>query len=325
MAVVDIITGGAGFIGVNLAARLAARGRATVLLDNLSGGRAEFVDALGLGDQVRLMVLDMAEPGAVTAAFDAIAVEHQIGAVWHLCANSDISAGVADADIDLRNTFLPTHTLLAAMRAHGLTTLHFASTSAVYGDHGDVAIREETPTHPISNYGAMKLASEAAISAGAESFLDRASILRFPNVIGTPATHGVIFDFIRKLKATPERLEVLGDGHQQKPYLHVAELIDAILHVADNAGDGLTVVNIGPPDDGASVRFIAETVRDHVSPGAAIVYGAENRGWVGDVPKFHYAMDRLTGMGFSGVAGSRAAVLRAVPEIAAQIEPGSQD
>jgi UDP-glucose 4-epimerase len=319
MASVDIITGGAGFIGVNLAARLIARGRRPVLLDNLSGGRLEFLDALGIREQVGFFKLDMADRDAVAEAFASARVEGEIGAVWHLCANSDIAAGVADPAVDLNNTFLPTYVVLSVMAEAGLDVLHFASTSAVYGDHGDVALSEDVPTRPISNYGAMKLASEAAISAACESFLTRASVLRFPNVVGTPATHGVIYDFVRKLAATPERLEVLGDGTQQKPYLHVDELIDAILFVADRADPGLEIVNIGPPDAGASVRFIAEAVRDHVSPGAEIVYGAEPRGWLGDVPKFHYATDKLARLGFGAVAGSEAAVARAISEIAAQL------
>ncbi|SEI92613.1 UDP-glucose 4-epimerase [Variovorax sp. OK212] len=202
------------------------------------------------------------------------------------------------------------------MRRHEIPEMHFASSSAIYGDLGELEIHEDIgPLQPISNYGAMKLASEAQIRAAVEAFLPRADIFRFPNVIGVPATHGVIFDFIRKLKATPEQLQVLGDGTQQKAYLHVDDLIDAMLHVSRIEGR-YKVFNIGPKDDGVTVRMIAQTVRDRVSPRADIVFGEGNRGWVGDVPRFRYSTQRLAASGWSPQLDSTQAMVRAVDEIA---------
>src|SRR4030095_14803418 len=122
------------------------------------------------------------------------------------------------------------------------------------------------PLNPISNYGAMKLASEAQICAALEGHSGRASVFRFPNFVGAPATHGVIFDFIHKLRANPEHLEVLGDGTQQKAYLHVAELVEAMLFIAREAKDKVAILNIGPPDAGVSVKSIAEDVCSVVAP-----------------------------------------------------------
>jgi UDP-glucose 4-epimerase len=128
----------------------------------------------------------------------------------------------------------------------------------------------------------------------------------------------VILDFIRRLKDDPKRLVVLGDGTQRKPYLHVKELVDAMLFIARTADQRYNVFNIGPDDEGVTVRFIAETVRDTVAPGAEIAYGSENRGWVGDVPRFAYSGDRLRGLGWTPTLTSENAIRSAVREIAEQ-------
>jgi UDP-glucose 4-epimerase len=165
----------------------------------------------------------------------------------------------------------------------------------------------------------MKLASEAQASAAAESFLDRVNLFRFPNVVGVPATHGVLLDFVRKLIATPRELQVLGDGTQQKSYLHVSDLVGAMLTIRDRASAGkVEVVNIGPTDVGVTVKWISEQVVARVSPGAAIVYGQGNKGWVGDVPKFNYSTDRLQSFGWSPRLGSAQAIQRSIDEIARQ-------
>jgi UDP-glucose 4-epimerase len=164
----------------------------------------------------------------------------------------------------------------------------------------------------------MKLASEAIISASLESHLRQAFLFRFPNVIGVPATHGVIQDLMRKLKVTPGNLEVLGDGSQQKSYLHVDELVDAMLYIRRTAHEKLSYYNIGAADDGVTVRFIAETVRDRVAPRASITFGNGSKGWVGDVPRFRYSIAKLSALGWRPRLGSVEAVRRAVGEIAQQ-------
>jgi UDP-glucose 4-epimerase len=200
-----------------------------------------------------------------------------------------------------------------------IKTIAFASSSAIYGDHGDTLLVENLgPLLPISNYGAMKLASEAIISAAAESFLDQAFIFRFPNVIGTPATHGVMLDFIRRLQKSPDKLVVLGDGTQKKGYLHVEELIDAMLFVANNPREKIEVLNIGSDDDGASVRFIAEETIRLIAPTATVAFGDENRGWVGDVPKFTYSIDKLKNYGWTPKLGSHEAIKKALKQIKIQ-------
>ena len=166
----------------------------------------------------------------------------------------------------------------------------------------------------------MKLASEGLISAALESYLHRAWIFRFPNVIGGRATHGVIFDFLRKLaEAGGQELEVLGNGAQQKPYLHVAELLDAMFFIIERAPDRLSYYNISGEDEGATVRFIAETVVEIVAAGASIRYTGGEKGWVGDVPRFRYSTRKLADLGWRPTLSSCDAVRKAVREIHAQL------
>jgi UDP-glucose 4-epimerase len=164
----------------------------------------------------------------------------------------------------------------------------------------------------------MKLASEALISAAAESYLERVWLFRFPNVVGTPATHGVILDFIRKLKITPRRLDVLGNGTQQKAYLHVEELVDGMLFLAEKTHEKVNLYNLGPDDAGCRIADIAAAVVKRVSPKASIVFGTEGRGWVGDVPKFRYCVDKAAKMGWHVKLSSVEAIQQAVDEIALQ-------
>jgi UDP-glucose 4-epimerase len=235
-----------------------------------------------------------------------------------MAANSDIPAGIADPSVDLRDTFMTTYQSLELARRLGIRRFAFASTSAVYGEHAGALHEDTGPLMPISNYGAMKLASEAAISA--THSLDRAWIFRFPNVIGPRGTHGVIYDLLHKLRRTPHELEVLGDGTQQKPYLHVSELLDAMFHIVEHGQERVNLYNIGPEDDGARVSDIAHAVlaaRSHV--GTRIRYTGGDRGWVGDVPRFYYSVAKLANLGWRPSHCSIDAVRRAVAELAAEI------
>lgn len=309
-----MIAGGAGFIGVNLAAALLDRGDHVLVVDDLSRGTREAMERFNNNPAFTFVQADCSDPDAL----EPILAGQSIDEIWHMAANSDIPAGVADYRVDLRQTFMTTVALLDVMKRLGIGVIHFASSSAIYGDQGDALIHENIgPLLPISNYGAMKLASEAQLRAAHEAYVGRVSIFRFPNVIGVPATHGVILDFVGKLKATPDRLDVLGDGTQQKGYLHVSDLVAAMLHIADR-GEPFAVYNIGPTDEGVTVRFIAESVRNVFKPAAAIHFGEGNRGWVGDVPRFRYSVQRLLKTGWAPALDSRGALARAVEEIVDQ-------
>ena len=313
------ITGVAGFIGSNLAAALLARGGEVAGFDNLCLGSTRNLDSILRHPNFAFEVVDLADIDAYRRALRALHSRSPITEVWHLAASSDIPAGIADPHVDLRDTFMTTFNTLLLMKELKIETIAFSSSSAVYGDLGGQNLTEATgPLFPISNYGAMKLASEAAISAALESDLKRAFVFRFPNVIGVPATHGVILDLIRKLKVTPGHLDVLGDGTQQKSYLHVDELVDAMLFIRKHAGDKLNYHNIGADDEGVTVRFIAEKVVERVAPDARITFGQGNKGWVGDVPKFRYSIAKLSKLGWRPRLGSAPAVCKAIDQVAKQ-------
>ena len=311
-----LITGVAGFIGSNLARRLREQGKEVVGVDNLSRGRLQNLE--GIVGQVgfTFFEIDICDYQSYFGSIREFHLVNRIDEVWHLAANSDIPAGIEDLRLDLDNTFMTTINTLEVMKELDIKIISFASSSAIYGNHGDVKLHEEFgPLLPISNYGAMKLASEAAISAMLESALDRSFIFRFPNVIGIPATHGVILDFINKLKETPYNLDVLGDGTQQKAYLHVDELIDAMFFIRRFAAERMNCYNIGADDEGVTVRFIAEEVTKKFATSAKITYGDGNKGWVGDVPMFSYSIRKLMNLGWSPRLSSQEAVKKAVSQI----------
>ena len=306
-----LVIGGAGFIGSALIKKLAVNNDDIIVIDKLSLGSKSNLD----GSMVSFYDEDINN-------FDKVIIllknHKNINEVWHLAANSDIPAGIHNIDVDLDDTFMSTISVLKVMKEIGCKRLFFSSSSAIYGPHDEKLNENTGPLFPISNYGAMKLASEAVISAYFESYLETASIFRFPNVVGLPATHGVILDFIRRLKSSREKLDVFGDGTQQKVYIHVDELIDAMLYINKNTKNDLNYFNIGPEDNGVSVKTIAEKTVARINPKAKINYGSESRGWVGDVPRFSYSVQKLKDLGYEVNSSSLEAISKAIEEIATQ-------
>ena len=246
-----LVTGGAGFIANTLVDSILSRGDTVICLDNLCRGTIANVARFAEKNSFRFSAVDLADLDAFRSCLDSHGDLGPISEVWHLAANSDIPAGIADPGVDLRDTFMTTFNVLRIMEERNIGELLFASSSAIYGDLGDQELTESTgPLFPISNYGAMKLASEAMITAAVEKFLGRALLFRFPNVVGLPATHGVILDFIRRLRSDPDHLDVLGDGSQRKAYLHVTELVEAMLFIQGRVTGKVDVFNIGPTDAG---------------------------------------------------------------------------
>lgn len=319
---VTIVIGGAGFIGKTLIDRLIAEGTDIIVVaDNLSNGRIFHLEHHISTHRVHFMENDCSSFIECQKVFSYAFTLGPVKDVWHLAANSDIPSGIENPNIDLKDTFETTFQIVNCIHLYGIKRLFFASSSAIYGDCGSMAISEATgPLLPISNYGAMKLASEAIISAAAERSGFSAFFFRFPNVVGSPATHGVIFDFCIKLLRNSSALTVLGNGSQKKVYLHVSDLVDAMLFLSKKPGlEKVFPVNIGPVDDGVTVRWIAESVVKFMSPTAKIIYGSEPRGWVGDVPKFNYSINKIRHLGWNPRLTSEEAINKAIIEIASQL------
>jgi UDP-glucose 4-epimerase len=313
-----LITGVAGFIGSQLADALLAAGDVVAGVDDFSLGKPAHLAAAKASPSFRFAEADISQVPAAVDAFRALAGDAPPDIVWHLAANSDIAAGVADPTIDFTRTLQTTFATIEAAKAIGARAIAFASTSAVYGETDKRLTEDVGPLLPISSYGAAKLAGEALLSAAAESALERIWIFRFPNVIGPRSTHGALHDFAGRLACRPASLKVLGDGAQTKPYLHVAELIEAMRFIVAHANERRNLFNIGPETAGSKVSFMAQAMIDRMAPGTPIAYTGGDRGWVGDVPKFDYSVARLAALGWRPTLTSDEAVLRAAGEIAAE-------
>jgi UDP-glucose 4-epimerase len=308
-----LVTGGAGFIGSHLCDRLLERGEQIWCADNLVLGRRRNIAHLEATPNFRFVEIDLLNEPAVTKLFADV----RFDTVFHMAANSDIAAGVSNVRLDLERNQLTTISILEAMKAHGVGRLFFASTSAIFGETSVVLHEDTSPLRPISFYGASKLAAEAYISVFAHTFGVCAVILRFPNVVGERATHGVIFDFLRKLEIDRNELKVLGDGKQNKPYLYVVDLIDAIMTAWDKSNERFSVYHAAGIGQ-TSVREIAEIVVAAAGrPSTRIVFAGGDRGWPGDVPRFRYDTSRLETLGWRPQRHSTDAVCYAVERILA--------
>ena len=299
-----LVTGGAGFIGSHLIDRLVSRGDHVVVLDNLSSGHRSFLQHHIDTGAVELIKGDLCLSEDVDKA-----MARNIECVFHLAANPDIRLGTQITDTDLRQGTFATYNVLEAMRIHGVKKIMFASSSVVYGENAPMPTPENHgPCLPISLYGASKLAGEGLISSWVGTFGLQAWIFRFANVIGARGTHGVIFDFIHKLKKDPLRLEVLGNGFQEKSYMAVGDCVDAILHIMSRASQPLNLFNLGSHDT-ASVRRIAEIVVEVTGcHDAAIHFTGGDRGWAGDIPKAMLSIHRMVESGYDVTMNSEQAI-----------------
>lgn len=308
----SFVVGGAGFIGSHLVERLAGRGPVTIF-DDLSVGRRDFVEGVVERGAAELVVGDALELDALTAAMTGQEV------IFHLSANPEARRGLDHTRLDLEQGTIATYNVLEAARRTGVRRVVFASSGTVYGEAEGACGEGDLGSLPISLYGASKLAGEALVSAFSHCFELSATIVRFGNVVGPRATHGAIYDFFRKLADNPGELEVLGDGSQSKPYLHVEDCVSGLLFATDDTRAGVEVYNLAP-DDATTVRSIAERcVRASPYPSAAIRYTGGERGWRGDVARSKMDSAKIVSRGFRLSLSSDGAVERAVRELAQEV------
>jgi UDP-glucose 4-epimerase len=303
-----LITGGAGFIGSHLCDALIKRGYTVHCVDNFHLGRKENIEHLQGHNRFYFHRFDLLDHKTMNALFS----ENKFDIVFHMAANSDIQQANKDHHLDLNLTFMTTFEILEHMLHHNVKKIFFASTSAVFGETKKLIHENFGPMLPVSFYGASKLAAESYLSVFVNNYDFKAWVLRFPNVVGERATHGVIYDFINKLKKDPSKLIVLGDGSQTKPYIYIKDMIDAILLVFDKADEPLSVYHIGN-EDLTSVKDIAAIVMDEMGLNKdTIVYTGGERGWVGDVPFYNYDISKIKALGFTQRYNSTEAVRKAV-------------
>jgi UDP-glucose 4-epimerase len=308
-----LVTGGAGFVGSNLTKRLLADGHEVVVYDNFYLGKREFIQPFESNVRFSCIHEDLLDFPRVAEAVTGCDL------VFHLAANSDISLGRKQTDLDLRLGTLTTWNVLEAMRLKNVQKIIFASTSAVYGEALVVPTPEDYgPLLPISLYGASKLASEGFITAFAHNYGLKAWIFRFGNVAGPNCTHGIFFDFIHRLQNDPTKLLILGDGLQAKPYIHVSDLIDGMLFGFSKASGDVNVFNLAT-EGNTKVDSIAKIVVSAMKlTTVTFEHTGEKRGWLGDVPRVALDISRMRSLGWAASLSSDEAVMRAADEIVEQ-------
>ena len=310
-----LIAGGAGFIGSNLTEVLIDKGYRVICIDNMSLGNINNLNAVMDRASFTLYEGDICEREFLSEVFENEKPE----CVFHLAANSDIQASAKNPDVEYRNTYTSTFNILSCMKEYGVNRIFFASTSAVYGDKPGIMLDENTPNlEPISYYGAAKLGSEALINAFSYMNDFRPLIFRFPNVIGPHLTHGVIFDFIKKLQIDSKNLEILGDGNQTKPYIYVADLVEAITYFMDEIEEArkpVTLYNIGV-NTATSVKRIADIICEEMKlKNVTYHFTGGVGGWKGDVPRFTYCLDKVHNAGWTAEYESDDAVRKTVRHV----------
>lgn len=307
-----LVAGGAGFIGSHLIDRLLSKGHRVICADKLTMGRKN-IEHLSNTQNFEFYDMELTDQQMV----DMLFAEKKIDVVYHLAANSDIQKGGNEPSIDFRDTFLTTRALLEAMRKYGVKKIFFASTSAVYGDMPNEDLTEITGgIMPVSYYGGAKLASEAIICSYVSMCNISAVIFRFPNVIGPRLTHGVVYDFIRKLRKNSQELEILGDGKQCKPYIYVLDLVNAIVELTNQFKKGVEVYNISVVGEGTTVTRIAEIVVEELGlNNVSFKYTGGDRGWKGDVPRFKYDISKVLATGWVPNYTSDEAVRKTVKDV----------
>jgi UDP-glucose 4-epimerase len=288
------ITGGAGFIGSNLADRLGADGVEVVVLDNFRSGRREFLAGALARGKVRLVEGDVLDAAALEEAFEGC------DWVFHLQANADVREGLSHPRRDLEQNTIATANVLEAMRATGVGRIVFTSTGSIYGEPELFPTPEDAP-FPIqtSLYGASKAAGEGLIAAYGAGYGFTGVICRLVSILGERYTHGHLFDFYRALRRDPSRLVVLGDGRQEKSYLYVQDCVDAMLLAAARHRDepGAHIYNVGS-EETVTVEDSIALLCAHLGLEPRIEPTGGPRGWIGDSPLIRLDTSRLRSIGW---------------------------
>lgn len=309
-----LVTGGAGFIGSNLAKSLFDHGHVVTVYDNLSLGVREFLDEIEGRKGFRFIEGDLLDVGLLEQTMKGQE------AVFHLAANSDISKGRLYTDTDLRQGTLVTYNVLEAMRKAEVRQILFASSSVIYGEPKVFPTPENYgPLLPISLYGASKLACEGLISAFCHNYGLQAWIFRFANICGSHGTHGAFVDFLRKLQKNPHCLEVLGDGNQSKPYLHVSDCVQGMLFGWNNAPESVNFFNLGCKGSTAVHNLARQVVAATGLTSVEVAYTGGERGWPGDVPQVQLDCSKLEQLGWSASMSSDEAVSLAARQLVEEL------
>lgn len=304
-----LVTGGAGFIGSNLVSRLIENDNEVIVFDNFSSGDKNFLKEVEKKEKLKIIEGDLLLERKLLEK----ATGEGVDCVFHLAANPDIRAGIINTKIDLEQGALVTFNVLEYMRKNNVKKIVFSSSSVVYGEAQIIPTPEDYgPLIPISLYGASKLAAEGLITSYCHTFNMQCWIFRFANIVGKHDTHGILVDFMNKLKSNPKELEILGDGKQKKSYLLVEECIDVMLYAIEKSNEKVNIFNLGCGDQ-ITVTEIAKMVVDELGlRGVVFRYTGGKRGWKGDVPVMLLDAKKINQLGWKAKYNSREAIKIAI-------------
>jgi len=295
-----VITGGAGFVGSHLAEALVKKGE-VVVFDNFSSGRREFLE----GVDVKIVRGDIRNLEEIKKACKEVDV------VYHFAADPDVRKSLEEPLENFEIDVLGTLNVLEASRLNDTKQIIFASSSVVYGN-AKIPTPETAPIAPISNYGAAKASSEHYVSTYSQLYGIRGIVLRYANIIGPRLTHGIIYDFYKKLEKNPKELEILGDGNQEKSYLHVNDAVDATLFAVQKTQKDFDVFNVGSEEQ-ITVKKIAHLIVSKLGlEDVQYKYTGGKIGWSGDVPIMLLSIEKLKAIGWEPEFGIEESVLHTV-------------
>jgi len=301
-----LVTGGAGFIGSHMVDRLVNEGFRVRVIDNLSSGRLE--NLRHLGDSIEVIIGDLKRPEDALRAVDGV------GSVFHFAANPEVRVSTTNPETHFNENVVATFNLLEAMRRRGVKELVFASSSSVYGEPSEIPVSEDAPIRPVSVYGASKAACENLIHAYTRLYGIKAVVLRYANVVGPRLRHGVVWDFVNKLRANPRELEVLGDGTQVRSYIYIDDAVEATVLAWKMADDAFNVFNVAS-EDWITVDEVAKIVIETMGlKDVKLIHKpvAHGVGWLGDVKKIALRIDKLSALGFRPRFNSRDSIRNTV-------------
>lgn len=292
-----LVTGGAGFIGSHVVDELIRRDAEVVIFDNLSTGFARHLDGALASGRARFVRGDILDMSALVPVMDGVTT------VFHLAANADVRGGRNNTQVDLEQNVVGTHRVLEAMRITGVKEIVFTSSATVYGEPDCFPTPEDYAPVQTSLYGASKLAAEGMIQAYGEYFGIKSHTFRFVSWIGERYSHGVVYDFINKLRHNPRELEILGDGNQRKSYLHVEDGIRGIFQATERITDLKNVLNLGHVEY-LNVKEVARVVCEEMGlKDVRYRMTGGSRGWLGDSPFVHLDISKMQSAGFRPVVG----------------------
>ena len=306
-----LVTGGAGFIGSHLTDKLIAKGNDVVVFDNLSSGDLKNLEHLKDNKKFSFIKGDLLKAEDIEVAL------RNVSRVYHIAANPEVRLGETNTKTHFEQNIVASYNLLEAMRKNDVKKIVFTSTSAVYGDAKVIPTSEGYPAMPISTYGASKLAVEGMISSFCHTFGMNGIVFRFANVIGRGSNHGVIIDFIKKLKNNPNELEILGDGTQTKSYIYIDDCIEGMLFGEEKSNVNFELFNLGSED-----KITVKELADLVVKGLGLndvkykfTGGYEGRGWKGDVKFMQLSIEKIKKLGWKPRYNSKEAVEKTVNEV----------